>query len=92
MRLFRSGIPVSQIATERCLAVSTIIGHLARYVEIGELSASDLMSEENYEAVSVAVAKAGSDATWTAIKELCPPEVTYSDIRLVLAEKSGQKF
>lgn len=90
-RMFRSGMPHGQIAKERGLSEGTVLGHLARYVESGQITVTDIISPGHHDAVLRAVGKAGPDATWTAIKALCPPEITYGDIRLVLADKARQK-
>ena len=83
-QLFQQGMQPVEIAIERRLAVSTIIGHLARYVENGNISLDRLIIPEHQQAIGRVVRMVGPDATTTAIKSLCPPEVTYEEIRLVL--------
>lgn len=49
--LYRSGKNIKEIAKERSLAVSTIEGHLANYVETGELNIVDFVAQEKIEAI-----------------------------------------
>ena len=83
-QLFCEGMNPDLIARERCLTLNTIVGHLARYVESGELSLDDLVSPEHQQAIKEVVRKIGTADGATPIKNLCPPDVTYSEIRLVL--------
>ena len=45
-RMFDKGMTVEEIATERGLALSTIYGHIARFVEHGEYAATDFVDKE----------------------------------------------
>jgi len=91
LRMFRSGMMYGEIAKERGLSEDTILGHLARFVEFGQLTVSEIISSEHHDAVLRAVGTSGPDTTLTAIKALCPPEITYGDIRIVLADRARQK-
>lgn len=46
LKLFRNGMTVERIATERQLSPSTIAGHLAQFVNTGELTSQQLFGEE----------------------------------------------
>ncbi len=46
LKLFRSGMTVERIAKERQLSSSTIAGHLAQFVNTGELTPQQLFGEE----------------------------------------------
>ena len=50
--LFRSGKSVSEIAAERNMTISTIEGHLAHYVGLGELSVENLVAPEKVAQIS----------------------------------------
>lgn len=90
-RLFREGKTPAEIAVIRRLTTATIIGHLARYVETGQLDLKELLDEEIIKVVRRAVTMAlehtpnGSRPSLSDIKSLCPPEITFTDIRLVCA-------
>lgn len=85
MRMLRSGMNPEEIARERSLAYSTIMGHLEQFIETGELSVNDVMSGEKYQTIIKVIDRLGSNSGLTAIKELCPPDVNYYDIRIVLS-------
>ena len=90
-RLYREGKKVDEIAKERSLTQATIISHLSRYVRDGKISISALIDEKKIPVISRAIADvrsanadSGSPLTLTAVKELCPDNISYEDIRLVL--------
>ena len=85
LNLYRRGMKPDLIAHERGLTIGTIISHLARYIVTGEVALDDLVTPEHQQAILSIVRKIGTDDGTTAIKNLCPPDVTYDDIRLVLA-------
>ena len=84
-QLYQQGMKPDLIAKARSLTVGTVIGHLARYVDSGEIPFSELVSSEHQQAIERIVSKIGTDNGSTAIKNLCPPDVTYDEIRLVLS-------
>jgi hypothetical protein len=86
-QLYRQGMKPDLIAHERNLALSTVFGHLARYLDSGQVDLDDLVPTEHRQAINAAIRKVGTgDAT--AIKMLCPPDVTYHEIRLLLDRPS----
>jgi ATP-dependent DNA helicase RecQ len=82
--LFRQGKTISEIAAERKLTVSTVEGHLAVYVESGELKINELVSSAKRETVESAIKMLGTKET-KPIYEFCGGLVGYGEIRLVLA-------
>jgi hypothetical protein len=52
MSMFHSGRSIHEIAEERGLAVSTIEGHLAGYVETGEIPVEKLLSKEKIRVIA----------------------------------------
>ena len=84
-RLYAQGMKPDLIARERNLTLSTVLGHLLRYVDSGAVDFDDLVSPEHQEAITAIVEKVGTDEGTTPIKNLCPPEVTYDEIRMVIA-------
>ena len=78
------------IAKERGLTLGTVIGHLARYLESGMIPFNALVPPEHQQAIERVVGKVGTDNGSTAIKNLCPPDITYDEIRLVLAHINKQ--
>ena len=82
--LYRQGKTPELIARERSLTLGTIYGHLSRYITTGDISLDDLIPKDHQQAILRAIHMAGSDVNTTAIKTLCPPDVTYDEVRLVL--------
>ena len=95
LELYRQHKSPEDIARERSLTLGTVIGHLARYVDSGEVDISDLVSREHQLIIANAIRKIGTSAGTpadtptrgfsTAVKELCPPDITYDEIRLMLS-------
>ena len=83
-QLYQQGMKPDLIAKSRALTLSTVIGHLVRYVESGEVSFDDLVPVEHQQTIERIVRKIGTDNGSTAIKNLCPPDITYDEIRLVM--------
>ena len=82
--LYQQGKTPELIARERGLTLGTIYGHLARYISTGDISIDDLIPQDHQQAILRAIRMADSDANTTAIKTLCPPDITYDEVRLVL--------
>ena len=84
LALYRQHKTPEEIARERSLTLGTVIGHLARYVDAGEVDLDDLCSREHQLIIANIIRKIGTADGSTAIKNLCPPEVTYDEIRLMM--------
>lgn len=82
-KLFKQGKTPVMIAVERQLTPQTVYGHLARYIDSGELKLADIIATEKIKTVRRAIKMIGDNATTSEIKAACPPEITYSDIILV---------
>ena len=87
-QLYKQGLKPDEIAKFRNLTVGTIINHLARFLPTGEVSLSELVPPEHQDAILKVIQTIGKGETKTAIKGLCPPEVTYQEIELVLEAQS----
>ena len=85
LRLYLQGLSPLQIATARSLTIGTIYNHLARFVNSGDINLLDILPQQHIEAIQRVVRMVGTEGNTTAIKALCPPEVTYDEIRLVLS-------
>ena len=88
-RLFRQGKNIEEIAKERELVSGTIAGHLEHYVRLGAVKIEQLVPKEKIMKITRYVQANGSDKGLTAIKAALGDEVSYADIRLVLA--AGKK-
>lgn len=89
--LYKQGLTPEQIAKQRSLTMGTVFGHLARYVETGEIALSELVTPEHQQAILRIVQMVGTDQGLTPIKSLCPPEVTFDEIRLIVEHSSKKQ-
>lgn len=87
LMLYKQGKMPEDIAQERGLTQSTVMGHLARYVDSGEVSFGDLVSPEHQHSIRAVLRLIGPTADTTAVKKLCPPDITYDEIRLMLSRQ-----
>ena len=85
IQMYRQGMKPDKIAKERALTVGTIISHLARFIPTGEVTLSELIPPAHQDAIRKVIQMIGANEGKTAIKSLCPPEVTYQEIDLVLS-------
>ena len=82
--LFLQGKTPQQIADERHLALSTILGHLAPYVSSGQISADKVIDGEKVKAIRHAIAQLPENATTEERKAACPPDVTSAEFYFIL--------
>lgn len=87
--LYRQGMKPDLIARERSLSIKTVINHLVRYVETGDIPFSDIVPPDHQQTIERIVRKVGTADGSTPIKNLCPPDITYEEIRLVMARMKG---
>jgi len=83
-RLFNSGKTIEEIAKERSLAISTIEGHLAKYVATGELEASLFIEKPVLAHIINKIAEMGTFSL-SAIREALGNEVSYRELRFAVA-------
>jgi hypothetical protein len=83
-QMYQQGMKPDLIAHERGLTLSTVIGHLSRYLTSGEVAFHDLVSPEHQQTITRLVERVGVENGLSAIKNLCPADVTYDEIRLVV--------
>jgi uncharacterized protein YpbB len=84
--LFEEGKNVEQIAVIRNLAITTVEGHLAKYVRTGQIDINALMDKATIDMIMEAIKIDGGHAT-TPIKNLLPDVITHGQIRAVLNYK-----
>ena len=84
------GLKPSQIAAKRKLTESTIYDHIAELIRNGHLKASDFISQEKYMIVVEAIGIVQSEKL-SEIKSSCGDDISYSDIRMVLADMQRKK-
>ncbi len=83
--LYKQGRPLKEIATERNLAPSTIEGHLAFFIESGEIPVGDLLNIEKQLLIRTAIKQKGYESL-QAIKEILP-SVSYGELKWFIASE-----
>src|SRR5712671_7452379 len=84
-RLLREGKTLGEIAQIRGRQVSTIVNGVANLLEMGLIEfQSAWVSEEKQSVIGAACARVGFERL-KPVKDILPPEITYDEIRLVVA-------
>ncbi|MBN1651024.1 MAG: helix-turn-helix domain-containing protein [Bacteroidales bacterium] len=81
--MFRSGKSLDEIANERGFAETTIEGHLAHYVGLGELAISMFVPEGELKKIT-AYFKSTDNRSLGEAKSVLGDEISYSELRFVL--------
>lgn len=83
--LYRQGLSIEEVASERGLVVGTVISHLITQLELGEeLDLTSLVAPEHYQTIASAMLEVG-DEKLKPIKDLLGDDYSYDEIRLVRA-------
>ncbi len=88
LQMLRAGKTLEEIAQVRGRQLSTVIHAVAGLVETGEIEFSpDWVSREKLAVIEAACATLGLGLNGLKpLKEVLPPEISYDDIRLVVAK------
>jgi hypothetical protein len=86
-RQFREGKRLEQIAKERGLAIGTIQAHLIPYIATGELHIDFLVPRKKQLMITGVIEELNGKGSLNTIKQKLPEDVSYADIRYVLASK-----
>lgn len=87
--MFLQGKSIGQIAEERDLSTITIESHLSYYITSGSLLIDDLVDVPKQKAIQKAAELFGTISLKT-LKENLPEEISYGDIKMVLASLAKQ--
>jgi uncharacterized protein YpbB len=90
LELAKSGKTVEEIARERGMAISTIEGHLARFVGTGELRVEQFVDAEKVRIISKHFTESQNLSLGFA-REVLGEDVSYSDLRFVLKHLEFQR-
>ena len=85
LRLFQDGKSIEEIAKERGLGLSTIEGHLARFVGTGELALDQMVKVEKIETIRNAILEFGGEGFIGPVKTALGDDYSYGEIKAVLA-------
>ena len=83
--LYLQGKSLDEIAKERELVTGTIAGHLEHYVRTGAIKVEQLVPREKIDKITRYLAKNGNTQGLTMLKAALGDDVTYADIKLVMA-------
>ena len=89
-KLYKEGVAIADIAKQRTLTIQTIESHLAHYVQIGDINISELVSREKLILIEPAI-KEFNGGSITPIKEKLGSNISFGEIRLVMAWSAFQK-
>jgi ATP-dependent DNA helicase RecQ len=86
LRLLREGKTLEEIAAVRGKQISTVIRTVALLIEAGEVEfQAEWVSKEKQSVIAAGCAKTGTGRL-KVLKDLLPPEITYDEIKLVIAK------
>ncbi|MFH0874602.1 MAG: helix-turn-helix domain-containing protein [archaeon] len=88
LEMHKLGKSISEIAKERGLVESTIYGHFYNLISNGYVNADKVVSKEKIETILAARKKFGNAQKLSDIKLALPENITYGEIRCVLADKA----
>ena len=85
LQMYQRGMKPDMIAHERKLTLGTVISHLARFIDSGQVALCDIVTPEHQQAIGRIIRMTGPDENITAIKALCPSDVSFEEIRLMIS-------
>jgi ATP-dependent DNA helicase RecQ len=83
--LYRQGLSIAEIAARRKKAPQTIAGHLARFIETGELKVEDLVSKQKINYIKTLIDKHGY-LSLKLLKDNASDDITYDEIKFVISD------
>ncbi len=86
LQLLKQKKSISEIAALRNLTPDTIYGHFAIAIKLNHLMAGEIVAHEKIKLILNAKAQTNTTSL-KALKEALPPEITYGEIRCVLAQE-----
>lgn len=85
LALHKQGKSMAEIASIRGLGLSTIEGHLARFIAVGEVKINELVSQEKLPIIRDAIGKHGVSGRLSPIKRELGEDYSFGEIRAVIA-------
>ena len=84
LAMFKSGYSIAEIAEARGLAAGTIEGHLARFIENGDVKVEQLVEPHKIGPIKKAILKLKAGGAAAPVKEFLGDDYSYGEIRAVL--------
>ncbi len=89
-RLFEHGFNLEEIANQRSLSINTVQSHLITYIANGILKIDQLVDKDKQKLILKALENFDYNIGMSPIKNKLPNDVSYADIRFMLANKINQ--
>jgi ATP-dependent DNA helicase RecQ len=83
--MYRGGMTIADIASERGVTATTVENHLIRYIPTGEVMLSDFVLDDRIAPIRAAILQCSDSEALSPIKQLLGEAVTYTEIRAVMA-------
>ncbi len=84
-QLYQEHKNVSKVAGMRDLTESTVVTHLAHYISLGELQATEILQQEKLERILAIIKQQDQFASAKLIKEVLDDSYSYGDINVAVA-------
>ncbi len=81
---------LEEIARQRGFSLGTVQGHLVQFIEKGEVDINEFVSADKQKLILDALNEFDPSAGITPVKSRLPEEISYSDIRFVMALKKQE--
>jgi ATP-dependent DNA helicase RecQ len=88
-KLYKEGMAIADISKSRNLTIQTIEGHLAWYVQKGEINIEELVSREKILLIEPAI-KDFNGGSILPIKEKLGNDIGFGEIRIMIAWQEFQ--
>lgn len=83
-QLFKAGKSIGEIAKQRGLTPGTVQGHLIPFIQKGDILLEDVVDTKKVNIIKRIAKAVGDVSSLKPIKELCPSDITYNDILMVV--------
>lgn len=90
LAFYKQGMNIPEIAKQRDMAISTIEGHMAEFVQSGEINVFDFINEHEFEKIRATVAKLG-DERLTPLKIELGESFSYGKIKMAVNYLKNKK-
>ena len=84
MSLYKDGLSLQEIATQRGLTISTIESHMASGIATGELDIFKFMSKDKLAQILFVVRSTGQTVATKPVKDLLGDEFSYGEIKMAM--------
>jgi hypothetical protein len=91
LSMIHQGLKIEEIAKERHLKPTTIYHHCLQLVDDGRLELTEVMESYRISTIRKINDALGEAPSLTEVKEHCPDDFTFDELRLVLRSKKKEK-